>query len=193
MEAKARAGVTDPCLVLFGDSISEGHPAKQLRGLPVVNMGISGDEADSPDGGLLRRIHLVSAVRPAEVFLLIGINDLNNGKSPATLMEQIRAVVSALRAELPATAIYLQSVLPTSAKYLPLLSKVVETNEMLRAYAVGLKMEFVDVFSAMTDETGALRGELTNDGVHLSEQGYIIWTNSIEGAPRVNRYADNGA
>jgi lysophospholipase L1-like esterase len=170
-------------LVLFGDSISEGHPAQELRGLPVVNMGISGDEADHPEAGLLRRVPLVARANPAEVFMLIGINDLNSDKAVDTLLAQISEVLDALRSAVPTATIFVQSVLPTSGEFHRLLQNVKAVNKRLKPLAASKGCEYLDLFTAMSDGDAALREELTTDGVHLSEQGYALWTQLIEAAP----------
>ncbi|MGI8908921.1 MAG: GDSL-type esterase/lipase family protein [Candidatus Sumerlaeaceae bacterium] len=169
-------------IVLFGDSISEMHPATRLRGRPVINMGISGDEAEHPEGGLFRRVNLLTRANPAEIFVLIGINDLNNGKKPDSLAKQVGKVLDAVREIVPAASIYLQTTLPTSGQYLHLLPDVRETNERLSEIAEARRIAFVDVFSAMTNGGGELREELTDDGVHLNDLGYQLWTSVMEAA-----------
>jgi len=91
-----RAKIADECasldptttgvVVLLGDSITEGHPAKRIAGKRVINMGISGDQIamDGAQGGVRNRVALLAEARPAHVFLLIGINDLGASK-PLTL------------------------------------------------------------------------------------------------------------
>jgi lysophospholipase L1-like esterase len=180
----ARGSDAGPTVVLFGDSISQGHPATELRGRRVFNMGISGDQADHAEAGLLRRVPLVARANPAEVFLLIGINDLNDDKPVETLVSQITAVLDALKSAVPRATIFVQSVLPTSGEFLRLLPNVKAVNERLVPLARSKGCEYADLFTSMSDGDGVLREEFTTDGVHLSEQGYEHWTKLIERAPR---------
>jgi lysophospholipase L1-like esterase len=167
-------------LVLFGDSISEANPATRLRGLGVFNMGIGGDEAEHAEGGLHRRVHLVPRANPAEVFMLIGINDLSNNKSPELIASQISSLLETLRDMTPNACIYLQSVLPTSGEYLHLLDGVQKLNALLPAIALETGATYIDLHTAMADERGQLRPELTYDGLHLGPAGYGFWTQLIE-------------
>ena len=57
----------DGTVVLLGDSITEVHPARELAGMPVVNMGIGGDQTDFPDadgGGVRRRVGVAAKADP---------------------------------------------------------------------------------------------------------------------------------
>lgn len=163
-------------LVLLGDSISECHPAQQLRGRRVVNMGISGDQADHPEGGMLRRVPMIARARPAEVFVLIGINDLNNGKSAQDLAPQQRRVIELLEQTAPTARLFIQSVMPTRGNYRHLLAGVTETNRLLAPFVAERGHTYVDIASEMSDANGELREELTTDGVHLTPAGYDLWT-----------------
>lgn len=60
-------------VVLLGDSLTEGHPARTLGRWPVSNQGISGDQAAHATCGAGRRLELVARARPSAVFLLTGI------------------------------------------------------------------------------------------------------------------------
>lgn len=171
-----------PSTVLFGDSLSEWHPATQLRGRPIFNMGIAGDQAEHGEGGLLRRVHLVPRANPAEIFLLIGINDLNNQKPPATLVQQIGRVIAGLQEHAPGAKIYLQNLMPTNGPRAHLLPLVRATNPLIAHLAHERELPLLDLYSAMVDESDQLREEYTYDGVHLSEDGYAAWTAVIEAA-----------
>lgn len=179
-----RLGENPPrSVVLFGDSITECHPARRLRGYPVVNMGISGDEADSETGGLLRRVDLVGRANPAELFMLVGINDLCSGKTPVELIKQIGEVLEALQKAVPAATIFAQTILPTTGEYLHLRQGICEANDLLRREVEKRELPLLDLFTPMSDENGSLRQDLTNDGVHLVSAGYELWTGLMEAAP----------
>ena len=120
-------------IVILGDSLTEGHPATTLAGLPVINQGISGDMLTRPDGGLLRRLDLVGLARPAHVFVLIGINDIIFGQRVVTDIERdLTTLIGDLPAHAPAAKIWVQSLLPTSGDHLPALAAVRRINAFLQ-------------------------------------------------------------
>ena len=69
-------------VVMFGDSITESIPAWDLMnclpvGAPVYNLGIGFDTWPMA----LPRAWMVRALKPRVVFVLLGVNDLNMGRS----------------------------------------------------------------------------------------------------------------
>lgn len=169
-----------PSLVLLGDSISESYTTAQLRGKPVINMGISGDQADHPECGMLRRVPLISRTGAVEVAVLVGINDLNCGKPSAELVRQQKEVLLALGASVPNARLLVHSVIPTCGEYQHLLPLVLETNELLHQTVEELGHDYVDLAAALAGTDGELRQEFTEDGVHLNARGYAVWTDVLE-------------
>jgi lysophospholipase L1-like esterase len=47
-------------------------------------------------------------------------------------------------------------------------------NERIKAYATSHGHIFLDYYSAMADESGSLRRELSNDGIHANAKGYAV-------------------
>ncbi len=168
-------------LILLGDSLSEQNPATELAGYPVVNMGISGDEIEHPEGGILGRLHLLSPVRPAHVLLLIGINDLNNSrKSVESIAPRYEALVLAVRDAVPAAALHLLRLLPTRDDFSRLLGDVKALNREIERIARRNDVALVDTYSPLLDEAGVLRAELTGDGLHLNTAGYEVLNGVLE-------------
>ena len=58
---------------------------------------------------------------------------------------------------------------------------VPEVNLRLEALAKEKNIAYIDLFPLFTEKgTNVLRSELTNDGLHLNEDGYKIWVKSIK-------------
>ena len=57
--------------------------------------------------------------------------------------------------------------------------KIVQLNQMLKAYAKENKIKYVDYHSAMKDERGGLPESLAKDGVHPTREGYDIMKNLL--------------
>jgi len=47
-------------------------------------------------------------------------------------------------------------------------------NEWMKKYAADNKMTYLDYYSAMVDDKGFLKDELSNDGLHPNAQGYQV-------------------
>ena len=80
----------------------------------------------------------------------------------------------------------LQSLLPINesfGRYKRLNGKtdmIPEINARLEALAKEKKITFINLFPLFTEKgTNVLRSELTNDGLHLKEEGYKIWVKAI--------------
>jgi lysophospholipase L1-like esterase len=180
-ELDTLAGTEAGTIVLLGDSLSEGHPAQKIAGRTVVNMGISGDEADHPDGGVVNRLEPVSRARPEAVFLLIGINDLvNSGKTVEQVADDHARLVGNLRKTAQSARLIVISLLPTRDSYSRFLPSVRRLNTVLEAHAPVAGALYWDLHSRFAGPDGELRAELTYDGLHLGEAGYLLWTGALE-------------
>ena len=73
---------------------------------------------------------------------------------------------------------YLQSVLPRAPSYR---APIEALNARLAEVALEHGSAWVDLYPAFLDpETGGIRGELSNDELHLLGPGYALWKEQIE-------------
>ena len=85
----------------------------------------------------------------------------------------------------PRTKIYLQSLLPfnNDVREWKLLKGrehvVVEANILLEQVACRQGVTWINLYPLFVDDQGRLRAELTNDGLHLMGEGYLIWRDAI--------------
>ena len=83
--------------------------------------------------------------------------------------------------ETPTTKLYVQSVLPINnnfGRYKKLIGKeqvVRDINAKLRPEVEKRGLPWIELYSAMVDDEGNLRKDLTNDGLHLLPEAYEIW------------------
>jgi acetyl esterase/lipase/lysophospholipase L1-like esterase len=165
-------------IVMVGNSLTEGGKdwAKRLNSGSVVNRGISGDVAE----GVLMRIDEICFYKPKAVFLLIGINDLNGGgKGPIEVYEEILLVIKRINHLSENSKVYVQSLLPTS---FPNINQMItQVNHRLKVNENNKSYTFIDLYSRFIDKNGLIQALLTTDGVHLTELGYQVWSNAIQG------------
>lgn len=172
--------------VLAGDSISLWFPPELLPPQRTwLNQGISGEVSS----GLLKRLPLFDNCNPEVIFVMIGINDLIRGVSPSEVLENHRAIVRDLVWVHPNARIVVQSILPHSGSGASwegrdrLLNipndRIGEINRELAAIASEEGVEFLDLYPLFADSQGNLRLDLTTDGLHLNEQGYLVWRTAL--------------
>jgi lysophospholipase L1-like esterase len=145
----------------------------------IHNRGIAGDVTD----GVLIRLKEIIYCKPRSVFLLIGINDIYNlhDKKEIPSVEyvanNILEIAKRIHKGSPGTHIYIQTILPTSKKYLKEniehVNSIIKLNEQHGIYKV------IDLHSKFINEQELMREELTTDGTHLNDSGYKVWTNFI--------------
>jgi lysophospholipase L1-like esterase len=169
-------------IIFLGNSITDGGEWSELFiDLRAKNRGISGDIS----AGVLNRLDEVAERSPAKVFLLIGINDLARNISPDSVVKNILWMASYLKQETPSTQIFVQSILPVSnvfGKFDGHTNKgkqIKQVNERLKQLAVKYAYVFIDLHPSFCDENGKLQKELTNDGLHLTGRGYLLWKHLV--------------
>lgn len=165
-------------IIFIGSSITDGGEWSELFGdLRVKNRGISGDVS----AGVLNRLDEVAQRKPVKVFLLIGVNDLARNCSPDSVVKNILRIAAYLKQETPSTKLFVQSILPVNDGYGKFCghtnksAQIRQVNEQVKQHAATSHYTFLDLHPAFADETGKLKKELTNDGLHLLGQGYLLW------------------
>lgn len=173
-------------VVLLGDSITEGFDvAKFLPGRRVLNRGIGADvigndlPPDDPRGVLQRLDCSVFDCSATDVFLLIGINDLNSGRTVDRMEAGYRDLLSRLKAEAPRLKVHVQSLLPTRGDHDRQNEPVRQFNKLLKKLSEEFGYEYVDLHALMVDDQGKLKAEFTPDGLHLNDAAYGVWREQI--------------
>ncbi|TVZ37391.1 lysophospholipase L1-like esterase [Alteromonadaceae bacterium 2753L.S.0a.02] len=164
-------------IVFFGDSLTEGGEWQEIfPNLNIANRGIGGNTTDD----LLARVDQVISLKPQKIFLMIGINDINQKIASNTIQNNFNALFDTFDTETPSTKIYLQSILPINDSwYFSGNDRVPGLNSFLMQQAKLRDYTYIDLYSAFADRSGHLKPDLSNDGVHLLEAGYKLWINEI--------------
>lgn len=174
-------------IVLVGDSLTEGFSVGgTFPGRHVINRGISGDKIGGWKYlGVVDRLEdSVDALRPAQVYLLIGINDIVFWPTPQAEMESgYGLLLEALERRRAHCRITLQTLLPLRAPYETHRDRVEGFNHFLRGAARDRNFPIIDLWEQFRDADGRLRAECTNDGLHLTAEGYRRWAEILK--PRI--------
>ena len=175
--------VSSDDIVFLGNSITNGAEWCELFDDPhVKNRGISGDTTD----GVYDRLAPIVDGRPKKIFLMIGVNDLARGRTTGEIADGIRAIAERIRTESPSTRLYLQSMLPVNDCYgrfeghTSRYAQVAEINAEIQRIASDVNAVYIDLYSRFVEpESGKMRRELTNDGLHLLGAGYLLWRDIV--------------
>jgi lysophospholipase L1-like esterase len=182
-------------VVFMGDSITDswGDPSFGgfFPGKPYINRGISGQTTPQM---LIRFRPDVIAHAPKVVVILAGTNDLAGNTGPMTVEEiagNLQSMADLARAN--GIRVVLASVLPVSDYALRDGKPIVQTdrrqpdqiralNKWLQEFAKNRGYVYLDYFSAMVDDKGFLKNELSYDGLHPNTQGYAVMAPLAEAA-----------
>ncbi|WP_300300323.1 SGNH/GDSL hydrolase family protein [uncultured Muribaculum sp.] len=176
--------VTSSDIIFLGNSITNGAEWAELFGNPnVKNRGISGDICM----GVYDRLDAILKGKPAKIFLLVGINDVNRGASADTIVSRIGMIVDKIKECSPETELYMQSVLPVTDHYKMFeghtsrWQMIPEINAGLERLAKDENVKYIDLYSHFVDPaTGKMNPDYTNDGLHLLGKGYMKWVGIVK-------------
>lgn len=166
-----------PASVLMGDSITEGWFASDpgfFKKNNFVGRGISGQVTSQM---LLRFREDVIKLKPKQVIILAGTNDIAENQGPISLDKVFGNIVSmAELAKANHIKLVLCSVLPAYdfgwRKDMKPAEKVILLNKMIEAYAKKNNIPYVDYHSAMKDSRNGLDKIYTEDEIHPTAKGY---------------------
>lgn len=169
-------------ILFVGNSITDGGEwTEQFQDMRIKNRGISGDYTV----GVIHRLPDLVKGKPAKIFLMIGVNDLSRGISTDSILKSVLLMADYIHEQLPSTRLYLQSVLPVNPElkkfpgHTNKFSQIVVLNQLLKENAASHQYQFIELHSYFVNEKGYLSTKFTNDGLHLTGQGYILWKHLV--------------
>lgn len=182
-------------VVFVGDSIThqwEKFPAvwdEFFGQYKPLNAGIGGDKTQH----VLWRLENgnIDGIQPKVAVVMIGTN--NSAKDEFTaeqIAEGVEAVVCTLRTKLPQTKVLLLAIFPRGddaqrkdktidATYNPQWDKNEKASKLASRLADGKMIVYLDINKKFLNDKGVLTRQIMPDLLHLSEEGYRIWAESI--------------
>ncbi len=169
-------------IIMLGDSQTNGCEWHELLGMPnVKNRGISSDVMQ----GVYDRMQPLIDGQPAKIFLLVGVNDVSHDLGIDSIVDAYSQLVDMMRASMPRTEIYVQSMLPINISYGMYKGmtgrdqEIRDINARLQPIVEAKGCTWIDLYSHLSDEEGHMKAEYTNDGLHLMGPAYLKWRDVI--------------
>ncbi len=156
--------------------------AKDFPGRNEINRGFGGSEVRDSTYYADR---ILVPYAPCKVFLYAGDNDLNGGRSPTQVRDDVVAFVDRVHRDLPTTRVEIIAIKPSPSRA-TLLPAVKEANSLIQQALVSEpRAGFIDIYTPMLGKDGQPKASLfREDMLHMKPEGYAIWTKVL--APKVN-------
>lgn len=173
-------------LAFVGDSITRrwrGDGNKEVwnkywGAYRAVNMGIGGDTTQNV---LWRLKNGQLDGYQARVFVvMIGTNNCWGKETvPADVAAGVKEILDLIQARQPKAQILLLSILPVGDKPNPGRESRAAINTLISKFQGG-RVEYLDISSKFLEPDGGISKEVMPDHLHLSPQGYEIWSQAIQ-------------
>ena len=181
------ANLSQGQIVFIGDSITDLYHLDDYYAdldKATYNRGIGGDTTS----GVYNRLKVsLYDIAPEKIVLMIGINDINGGSGNDEIFARYKMIVNEIATYLPSSKLICVSVLPMntdvgfSEKDLKKRNdQVDDLNVKIKALCDEKNLTYVDLYSAVKDDSGSLVREYSVDGIHLSPAGFAVWTQKVK-------------
>ena len=165
-------------IVFFGDSITRrGSFDSILPDKKICNLGLGSDTLV----GMAERVNMIESVSPDKVFIMGGINSLRDN----TLEQSVSEYEDLLKqiSDKNFQQVFVISVLPISKEKSDSLGiapkTVMSFNSSVETLSEEYGFIYIDLYSSYVSSSGFIKQELTTDGVHLTDDAYQIWYETI--------------
>jgi lysophospholipase L1-like esterase len=164
-------------ILFLGDSLIEFFDwQERFPGHGIENLGVAGE----PVEGLSSRLDGIIRKYPSAdlIFIMTGIN--NVAMEDLDILDTYRGILGKLKTAYPDAGICVNSLLPALVEFIPD-DSIQRVNNSLKELAGESGGEYLNVYSLFVNEKGQPRKDyLLDDGVHLSNRGYAVWSRALE-------------
>ena len=168
-------------VVFFGDSITDiWHLDESFPGKPYVNRGIGGQTTSQM---LVRFRQDVINLELKVVVILAGTNDIAGNSGPISNKDiEANLMDFAELAKLHNIRVVFASLLPVnnyterSKDFFAQrpMDRILDLNNWLKDYSAKNDLIHLNYFSAVVDENGMLKRDLSDDGLHPNKSGFAV-------------------
>lgn len=180
--------------VFVGDSRTEGFylysglkEGQYLYSVGATVESVFSKSTQQTAAGKVPILDALAEMECSKIYLMLGVNELG-WNSSQTFRDQYAKVIDRVQADHPDATVVIQSILPVSQaqedkKTYVNNTRIREYNDLLEELAQEKGCVYLDVASAVSDETGCLRSDWNFDGVHLNTAGCKAWLQYLKEHP----------
>ncbi len=182
---KENVSAGDARLVFMGDSITQGWEKagkrvwkKYYSGRKALNLGIWGDRTQN----LIWRLQNgnYEKIKPALAVVLIGTNNIGEN-SPAEIAAGIKRVLDIIGEKTPCTKILLLNIFPRGRGFNRKRVLIDKCNSIISKFRDRKNVFTLNIGKKFLNGEGVVNRDIMFDYLHLTEKGYRILAESIEG------------
>lgn len=181
-EAEDKTAMPPKCATLFVGSSTIRYWTtlkEDFPGRTVINRGFGGSTVWEVDAYFNR---IVTPYKPKEIVFYAGDNDLASGRKPEDVFADFAAFMRMKDQQLGKTPVYFISVKPSKARWNMQL-QMTEVNARVREMAERRDdLLLIDVVRPMLGPDGRPKEIFVEDGLHMTPEGYAIWTPIVKAA-----------
>ncbi len=165
---------TGKILFLGSSSIVRWNTGKLFPNHTTINRGFGGSQISD---SLEFADRILLPYRPKTIVFYAGDNDIASGESAQQVVDDYKALIAKVHDKLPKTKFVFVAIKP-STKRRNLWNKMKRANEAIAELSKSdQRLEYLDIATPMLSPDGTPKKQLlAGDGLHLSPQGYKLWT-----------------
>lgn len=170
--------------MFVGDSITTGIDLYGIvKNAPVIAYtGINTStiltrQVIRTSSGKVTFLNAMKNYNPKHIYIMLGINGINF-QSKTKFINGYRTFVTSVKAQHPNAVIYLQSILPVTAKKSSgnfANSNINAYNAAIAALATELNVYYLNVAESFKDANGNMPSNASSDGIHFGTGYYRRW------------------
>lgn len=164
-------------ILFLGDSLIEYFDwQERFPGHRIGNFGVSGESVQ----GLLSRVMMFgeSFADADMIFIMSGINNIAMGDDD--FISFYRVIIERLQSAYPAADIIANNLLPVNMEFIQN-DTINKVNEALQNLTNETGIELLNINKRFIDTQGrVIKDYLLEDGVHISNEGYAVWSRAVE-------------
>lgn len=143
----------------------------------IINRGFGGSQTDEVHYYAFR---ILFPYQPKQVVVYVGDNDVNAGKSPEKVFNDLKDFFEDIRTQLPKTKITYISIKPSPSRW-DKMDKFTKTNALVENYLKTINnASYVDVVKPMLLENGRPNpAYFLSDSLHMTPAGYDVWAKAL--------------
>jgi lysophospholipase L1-like esterase len=164
-------------ILFLGDSLIEYFDWQaRFPGHRIGNFGIAGE---SVQGLLSRVMNIKESFSDAGMAIVMsGINNIAMGDDD--FIRFYRLVIERLQSSYPEAHIMACSLLPVNMDFISN-DTIIRVNKALYELVKETGIEWLNIFERFIDTRGGVITEyLLEDGVHVSNEGYAVWSKAVD-------------